>query len=48
MEFVYFGLSFYHLKTVIVGSIPDIVGVDKLEEYSQCTDMLKTIKDDLI
>ena len=48
MDFVYFGLSFYHLKTVIVGSIPKLVAVDKLEEFSsEGTDMLKTIKDDL-
>lgn len=45
MDF-YFGLSIYHLKTEIVGS-PKLVAVHKLEEYSQCTDMLKTIKDDL-
>ena len=47
MDFFYFGLAFYHLKTVIVGSIPKLVAVHELEESSQCTDMLKTIKDDL-
>ena len=47
MDFFYFGLSFYHLKTVIVGSIPKLVVVHELEESSQYTDMLKTIKDDL-
>ena len=46
MDFFYFGLSFYHLKTVIVGS-PKLVAVHNLEEYSQCADMVKTIKDDL-
>ena len=46
MDFFYFGLSFYHLKTVIVRS-PKLVAVHNLEEYSQCADMVKTIKDDL-
>ena len=47
VEFLYFGLSFYHLKAMIDGRIPVLVDVDWLSKHSQCTELLRTIKGDL-